>query len=206
MLSGIRIFILTLLLTVSSFFVMPISSEAGQYWDPQQSKWIVYREDPRFMEASVKRKYKRKLVRYRTDEEPGTIIVDTKGRYLYHVQSKGKAMRYGIGVGRDGFRWSGNEKVTRKAKWPGWTPPPEMRRREAAKGRKLPSYMKGGPENPLGARALYLGSTIYRIHGTNEAWSIGKAVSSGCFRMLNSDVEHLYEQVDIGTKVVIEQG
>ncbi|MTI18271.1 L,D-transpeptidase [Rhodobacteraceae bacterium RKSG542] len=178
-----------------------IPSQAAQYWDTKKREWVTYTPSRQF--TKTPRKYKRKLVRYRTDEKPGTIVVDTKSRYLYHVQEKGKAMRYGIGVGRDGFTWKGVERVTRKAEWPGWTPPPEMRAREAKKGRTLPAYMKGGPNNPLGARALYLGSTIYRIHGTNENWSIGQAVSSGCFRMLNSDVEYLYEKVKVGTKVVI---
>nr|WP_094463843.1 L,D-transpeptidase [Pannonibacter phragmitetus] len=151
----------------------------------------------------ARREYKRKTVDYRGPEAPGTIIVDTTERRLYHVLGNGKAMRYGIGVGRDGFTWKGEEKVTRKAEWPGWTPPPEMIARERKKGRKLPAFMAGGPQNPMGARALYLGNTVYRIHGTNEDWSIGQAVSSGCFRMWNDDVEHLYSEVSVGAKVVI---
>ena len=112
-------------------------------------------------------------------------------------------MRYGIGVGKEGFTWQGTERITAKKKWPGWTPPPEMIVRECKNGRNLPSFMPGGPKNPLGARALYLGNTIYRIHGTNEDWSIGRSVSSGCIRMLNEDVEHLYENVKIGTSVTV---
>ncbi|WP_419912914.1 L,D-transpeptidase [Hoeflea sp.] len=145
----------------------------------------------------------RRVVRFKESYPAGTIIIDTSERRLYHVMSNGKAMKYGIGVGRDGFTWQGKNRISRKAEWPGWTPPEVMRRREAAKGRILPKYMKGGPNNPLGARALYIGSTIYRIHGTNQPWTIGKAMSSGCIRMANDDVRHLYERVDIGTRVVV---
>ncbi|MDY8107739.1 L,D-transpeptidase [Fulvimarina sp. 2208YS6-2-32] len=142
-------------------------------------------------------------VPYGTRQKPGTIVIDTKARFLYHVGSDGTAMRYGVGVGKPGFSWRGTHKVTQKKKWPGWTPPREMIAREKKKGRILPAYMPGGQENPLGARALYLGSTLYRIHGTNQPWTIGQAVSSGCIRMRNQDVEALYEQVGVGTKVVV---
>lgn len=188
---------------VGIVFGLSAPLQAAQYWNAEKREWVSYTPSVHTASRLARSKYKRKVVSYRTDEKPGTIIVDTDERYLYHVLADGKAMRYGIGVGRDGFEWSGTERVTRKAKWPGWTPPPEMIRREAKKGRKLPSYMPGGPENPLGARALYLGNTIYRIHGTNEDWTIGKAVSSGCIRMFNSDVEHLYENVRVGAKVVV---
>jgi lipoprotein-anchoring transpeptidase ErfK/SrfK len=145
----------------------------------------------------------RQTVRYDGAYGPGTIIVNTSERRLYYTLGNGKAIRYGVGVGRDGFTWSGTNRVSRKAEWPGWTPPAVMIRREAAKGRKLPAYMPGGPGNPLGARALYIGSTIYRIHGTNQPWTIGQAMSSGCIRMANEDVIHLSEQVEIGAKVVV---
>jgi len=145
----------------------------------------------------------RKVVRFDEGYPEGTIVIDTSERRLYHVMSNGKAMRYGVGVGRDGFTWSGTHKVSRKEEWPGWTPPEVMRKREAAKGHILPAYMPGGPNNPLGARAMYIGSTIYRIHGTNQPWTIGQAMSSGCIRMANDDVRHLYGQVDIGTRVVV---
>ena len=145
---------------------------------------------------------KRKMVSF--DDAPvGTIVIDTSDRRLYHVVKPGKAMAYGIGVGREGFTWTGTNTISRKAEWPGWTPPPAMRAREAAKGRILPAYMPGGPENPLGARAMYLGNTLYRIHGTNQPWTIGQAMSSGCIRMANDDVSHLYDQVKIGTRVVV---
>lgn len=153
-------------------------------------------------------KYHRRMVRLTTDERPGTIIVDTNNKYLYLVESKNRAIRYGIGVGREGFGWSGVVKVGRKAEWPGWTPPPEMVARERKKGRILPAYQEGGINNPLGARALYLysksgGDTSFRIHGTNEPWSIGLNMSSGCIRMMNKDVEHLYERANIGAKVIV---
>lgn len=139
------------------------------------------------------------VVDYRTREAPGTIIIDTEARYLYLVLGDGQAKRYGVGVGRPGFSWAGTHRVTRKAEWPDWTPPEEMRRRQPG----LPTHMEGGPNNPLGARAMYLGSTLYRIHGSNEPWTIGHAVSSGCIRMRNEDVIDLYERVKVGTKVIV---
>ncbi len=142
-------------------------------------------------------------VAYSGGEAPGTIVIDTNARFLYLVGSDGTARRYGVGVGKPGFEWAGQHKVTRKAEWPGWTPPKEMIARERKKGRILPAHMKGGPQNPLGARAMYLGSTLYRIHGTNQPWTIGKAVSSGCIRMRNEDVTDLYERVSVGTKVIV---
>jgi lipoprotein-anchoring transpeptidase ErfK/SrfK len=145
--------------------------------------------------------YQRQMVLYRTAEAPGTIIVQTSERHLYLVQGNGRALRYGIGVGRDGFQWQGLVKISRKAEWPDWTPPPEMIERQPY----LPRFMAGGPGNPLGARALYLGATVYRIHGTNRPDTIGTAVSSGCFRLVNSDVADLYDRVPVGTKVIIRQ-
>ncbi|MDR6954034.1 lipoprotein-anchoring transpeptidase ErfK/SrfK [Ancylobacter sp. 3268] len=145
----------------------------------------------------VNTEYNRQYVPYVTTDSPGTVIIDTGARFLYLVQGGGRALRYGIGVGREGFAWSGAERISRKAEWPSWTPPPEMHARRPG----LPERMEGGPENPLGARALYLGSTLYRIHGTNEADSIGQAVSSGCIRMRNDDVIDLYNRVRVGTLV-----
>jgi len=147
--------------------------------------------------------FEMQIVEYDSAYKPGTLIIDTQARFLYLIEEPGKARRYGVGVGRPGFEWAGEHKVTRKAEWPGWTPPPEMRAREAANGKNLPEYMAGGPENPLGARALYLGDSMYRIHGTNQPWSIGKAVSSGCIRMRNEDVIDLYERVGVGAKVIV---
>ena len=148
---------------------------------------------------SIDPRYLPTVVDYAGPHRAGTIIVNTNERYLYLVERDGTARRYGVGVGRPGFEWAGSHKVTRKAEWPGWRPPAEMRQRQPG----LPDYMEGGPRNPLGARALYLGSTLYRIHGSNEPWSIGHAVSSGCIRMRNEDVMDLYERVGVGTKVVV---
>jgi len=142
----------------------------------------------------------RQIVNYPANYAPGTIIVNTAERRLYLVQGNGTALQYGIGVGRDGFRWSGVHRVSAKREWPGWTPPKEMRRRRP----DLPGYMPGGIENPLGARAIYLGSTLYRIHGSNEPETIGQAVSSGCFRMTNEDVSDLYDRVHVGATVVVK--
>jgi len=143
----------------------------------------------------------RQVVFFRSSEAPGTIIVHTAERFLYVVQSGGRALRYGVGVGRAGFQWQGLLKVTRKEEWPDWIPPPEMIERQPY----LPRFMAGGPGNPLGARALYLGNTVYRIHGTNQPQTIGTAVSSGCFRLVNPDVIDLYDRIPLGTKVVVRQ-
>jgi lipoprotein-anchoring transpeptidase ErfK/SrfK len=143
--------------------------------------------------------YRRQVVDYAGNEKPGTVIIDTPKRFLYLVQENGKAMRYGIGVGRPGFTWAGVKQVSAKREWPDWRPPSEMLRRRP----DLPRYMAGGPDNPLGARAMYLGSSLYRIHGSNEPWTIGTAVSSGCIRMRNEDVIDLYERVKVGTRVVV---
>ena len=142
---------------------------------------------------------RRQVVSYATREAPGTIIIDTPNTYLYYVLGNGQAMRYGIGIGRDGFTWSGTQAVTKKAEWPDWTPPPEMIARQPY----LPRHMAGGPGNPLGARAMYLGSTEYRIHGTNAPETIGTHVSSGCIRLTNEDVSDLYSRVNVGTKVIV---
>jgi lipoprotein-anchoring transpeptidase ErfK/SrfK len=146
--------------------------------------------DPRFA---------RQTVMYTGSEPPGTIIINTQERFLYLVEGAGRAVRYGIGVGRPGFRWVGVKQITMKREWPEWRPPDEMLKRRP----DLPRYMPGGPENPLGARAMYLGSSLYRIHGSNEPWTIGTAVSSGCIRMRNEDVIDLYDRVRVGTKVMV---
>jgi lipoprotein-anchoring transpeptidase ErfK/SrfK len=142
---------------------------------------------------------KRTIVSFQTQEAPGTIVIDTGNTYLYYVLGQGRAVRYGVGVGREGFTWSGVQNVTRKAEWPDWHPPAEM----VARQPYLPRFMAGGPGNPLGARAMYLGSSIYRIHGTNDPSTIGKFVSSGCIRLTNEDVADLFSRVTIGTKVVV---
>jgi lipoprotein-anchoring transpeptidase ErfK/SrfK len=144
-------------------------------------------------------RYLKQVVDYDGSEKPGTVIIDTPRRFLFLVEGEGKATRYGIGVGRPGFTWAGVKHITQKREWPDWRPPDEMLRRRP----DLPNFMAGGPNNPLGARAMYLGSSLYRIHGSNEPWTIGQAVSSGCIRMRNEDVIDLYQRVTVGTKVVV---
>ena len=151
-------------------------------------------------DADLPPELRRTSVFYRSDYPPGTIIVNTADRYLYLIQTNNTALRYGVGVGRDGFQWGGIHVITRKQEWPDWTPPPEMIQRQPY----LPRFMAGGPGNPLGARALYIGATVYRIHGTNAPETIGQAVSSGCFRLVNDDVIDLYNRVPVGTKVVVQ--
>jgi len=145
--------------------------------------------------------FQRQAVFYRSQQPPGTIIIDTAERHLYLIESETRALRYGIGVGRDGFTWQGLLQITRKNEWPDWRPPPEMIERQPY----LPRFMAGGPGNPLGARAMYLGNTVYRIHGTNAPETIGQAVSSGCFRLVNDDVVDLYDRVPVGTRVIVRQ-
>ena len=161
---------------------MPQQEEAN---DPAQ-----HRFDPKF---------EKQVVDYHGKEGPGTIVVDTPNKFLFLVQGDGKALRYGIGVGRPGFTWSGVKQISAKKEWPDWTPPPEMLVRRP----DLPRHMEGGPANPLGARAMYLGSSLYRIHGSNEPWTIGTNVSSGCIRMRNEDVIDLYGRVNVGARVVV---
>jgi lipoprotein-anchoring transpeptidase ErfK/SrfK len=172
---------------------------AARIYNADTNTW----EDASQVQARTKRgsSIPKEIVAYETKLKPGTIVVETAERRLYLVLADGKAMKYGIGVGRDGFRWSGQHTITRMAEWPGWTPPAQMRKRVP----DLPAYMPGGPDNPLGARALYIGSTLYRIHGTSEPWTIGQAVSSGCIRLTNEDVTDLYERVRVGALVVVHQ-
>ena len=185
---------LSIILSASS--VMPAT--AALVYDRNTGGWVdeatIARPSPRG--GSPIRK---EIVDYTTSHKPGTIVIETDERRLYLVLEGGKAMKYGVGVGRDGFTWSGTHRITRKAEWPGWTPPPQMRKRVP----DLPAYMEGGPDNPLGARALYIGSTLYRVHGTSEPWSIGQAVSSGCIRLTNDDVTDLYERVQVGALIVV---
>ena len=173
--------------------------QAYAYAPAQQQPYEATVAEPAESAASVPQHLRRQVVNYPTREAPGTIVVDTPNTYLYYVLGSGQAMRYGIGVGRDGFTWSGVKSVERKAEWPDWHPPQEMIERQPY----LPRFMAGGEGNPLGARAMYIGGTIYRIHGTNAPSSIGQNVSSGCIRLLNEDVTDLYERVRVGTKVVV---
>ena len=176
-----------------------VPAAAARIYNADTNTW----EDASQVKTRTKRgsSIPKEIVAYESKYKAGTIIVETSERRLYLVLPDGKAMKYGIGVGRDGFRWSGQHRITRMAEWPGWTPPAAMRKRVP----DLPAYMPGGPDNPLGARALYIGSTLYRIHGTSEPWTIGQAVSSGCIRLTNEDVTDLYERVKVGALVVVHQ-
>jgi lipoprotein-anchoring transpeptidase ErfK/SrfK len=174
------------------FFMMP----PGQAYEPPVQA-VPDRNEVAPVEMPAR--LKRQIVSYPTREAPGTVIIDTPHTYLYYVLGNGQAVRYGIGVGRDGFTWSGTQTITKKAEWPDWTPPPEMIARQPY----LPRHMAGGPGNPLGARAMYLGGSVYRIHGTNAPETIGTHVSSGCLRLVNEDVIDLYSRVNVGTKVIV---
>lgn len=178
--------------SAQTFLLMP-QSATPQYAPPADQPGAAASDDE--LASSLQRQ----VVNYPTGEPAGTIVIDTPHAFLYLVLGGGKAMRYGIGVGRQGFTWSGTEKIVRKAEWPDWIPPTEM----VARQPYLPRWVAGGPGNPLGARAMYLGNTDYRIHGTNDPSSIGKHMSSGCIRLLNADVIDLYNRVGIGTKVVV---
>ncbi|MBB4478921.1 MULTISPECIES: L,D-transpeptidase [Rhizobium] len=190
---------LVLSLMSTSVFAAPAGSDNTQ----RPAQIVRVAQMPKY----VKPQFKRKKVRLVTTEAAGTVIIDTNNKYLYLVEGNNRATRYGIGVGRDGFGWSGIVKIGRKAEWPSWTPPAEMRRREAAKGHIIPAFQEGGEDNPLGARAMYLyqggRDTIFRIHGTNQPWTIGLNMSSGCIRMMNQDVMHLYDRAAVGTKVIV---
>jgi lipoprotein-anchoring transpeptidase ErfK/SrfK len=181
-------------LLVLSMIIEPVT--AARYYNWDTNTWEERTVITRGRAVST---IPREIVAYETNLKPGTVVVETSERRLYFVLPDGKAVKYGIGVGRDGFRWSGQHRVTRKAEWPGWTPPAAMRKRVP----DLPAYMPGGPDNPLGARAIYIGSTLYRLHGTSEPWTIGQAVSSGCIRLVNEDIIDLYERVNVGATVIV---
>ncbi len=178
----------------------------GSTNDQQYSNRILYPDDVS-PGRSVPAEFRKQTVAYQTGESAGTIVVDTKAHFLYLVLGNGQALRYGVGVGREGFGWKGTVRVGNKAEWPDWRPPAAMIAREAARGHVLPAFMKGGEDNPLGARAMYLynanGDTGYRIHGTSEPWTIGLNVSSGCVRLNNDDVADLYSRVEMGAKVIV---
>jgi lipoprotein-anchoring transpeptidase ErfK/SrfK len=166
---------------------------------PQSQQIMPEQEASEAAHPAFDPKFERQLVDYQGKETAGTIVIDTSSKFLYLVQSDGKALRYGVGVGKPGFLWAGVKTITAKKEWPDWTPPAEMLRRRP----DLPRHMEGGPQNPLGARAMYLGSSLYRIHGSNEPWTIGTNVSSGCIRMRNQDVIDLYGRVHVGARVVV---
>ena len=172
-------------------------AETVRFYDPASGTFQTIERST--TKTAHKNPVPKEVVDYDGPYGAGTIVVNTEERRLYYVTGDGKAIKYGIGVGRPGFTWAGTHRISRKAEWPGWTPPPAMRKRQP----NLPYHMPGGPDNPLGSRAMYLGSSIYRIHGTAEPWTIGQAVSSGCIRMTNEDVADLYEKVGVGTKVIV---
>ncbi|MGO4711304.1 L,D-transpeptidase [Bradyrhizobium sp. 2TAF24] len=176
---------------------LPIAPPIAMPAEPQATPQIEADADAVVAERPAR--FKRQIVAYQTRETQGTIVIDTSNTYLYYVLGGGRALRYGIGVGRQGFTWSGTQAITRKAEWPDWTPPAEMLARQPY----LPRFVAGGPQNPLGARAMYLGGTAYRIHGTNNPSTIGGHVSSGCIRMTNDDVIDLYGRASVGTRVVV---
>ncbi len=196
--SKIKLFIASLSVIITAFLLV-FPASAARVYNPDTNKW----ETPSERQAARRgvSPIKKKIVDYKTKEKPGTIIVETSERRLYLVLEGGKALKYGVGVGREGFQWSGIHRISRKAEWPSWTPPAAMRKRIPG----LPAFMPGGPDNPLGARALYIGSTLYRLHGTTEAWTIGQAVSSGCIRLTNDDVIDLYDRVKVGAKVIVRR-
>jgi len=187
---------LTAMIFAAAGLMLSASQGLAQQNDPGDQPGLIADDS-----VELDPQFRRTMVLYRTTEAPGTIIIQTSERHLYVVQGNGRAIRYGIGVGRDGFQWQGLLTISRKAEWPDWTPPPEMIARQPY----LPRFMAGGPGNPLGARALYLGATVYRIHGTNRPDTIGTAVSSGCFRLVNADVTDLYDRIPVGTKVIVRQ-
>jgi lipoprotein-anchoring transpeptidase ErfK/SrfK len=177
------------------FLAAPAPSQAA----PQYPQYEAMPEPSAEEGAQLDPRLQRQIVAYASKEAPGTVIVDTPNTYLYYVLGNGKAIRYGIGVGREGFTWSGVKSIARKAEWPDWHPPAEMIARQPY----LPRFVAGGPGNPLGARAMYIGGTVYRIHGTNAPSTIGQQVSSGCIRLTNDDVTDLYSRVQVGAKVIV---
>ncbi|MCP4617315.1 MAG: L,D-transpeptidase [Bradyrhizobium sp.] len=179
--------------------LFPFFAPQQQQYAPPPSAQAVPDDEDATGPYELPARLKRQVVNYPSREAPGTIIIDTPNTYLYLIMGNGQAMRYGIGVGREGFTWSGTQTIAKKAEWPDWTPPPEMIARQPY----LPRHMAGGPGNPLGARAMYLGGTVYRIHGTNAPNTIGTRVSSGCLRLTNEDVIDLYSRVHVGTKVIV---
>jgi lipoprotein-anchoring transpeptidase ErfK/SrfK len=191
-------FLLAALLMAPAFFATSAGAQTLGYAPMQQnfpSDYVTQDEDT----TALPERLRRTTVAFDTREAPGTIVIDTGGTALYYVLGQGRAIRYGVGVGREGFTWSGVQTISRKAEWPDWHPPAEMIARQPY----LPRFMAGGPGNPLGARAMYLGNSVYRIHGTNDPSTIGKFVSSGCIRLTNEDVTDLFSRVNVGTKVVV---
>jgi lipoprotein-anchoring transpeptidase ErfK/SrfK len=184
---------------ISLFVAMPSQAQTTKEMD-----MMALADKPGYVPSPTEEQldiaFQRQPVFFRTTEQPGTVVVNTSERFLYLIEGNSRAIRYGVGVGRDGFQWAGVHHISRKGEWPDWTPPPEMIERQPY----LPRFMAGGPGNPMGARALYIGSTVYRLHGTNQPQTIGHAVSSGCFRLVNPDIIDLYDRVPVGTKIVVQ--
>ncbi|WP_029042451.1 L,D-transpeptidase [Cucumibacter marinus] len=204
----IRLFAAALVAVLMATLVVGESVAQERIFDPATNEWVYLDDAPaatpnrRVARRALQARgssVKRETVKYASNYAPGTIVVESSKFRLYYIVDSDTAISYGIGVGRDGFRWSGSHRISRKAEWPGWTPPPAMRKRQP----ELPAYMPGGPGNPLGARALYIGSTLYRLHGTSEPWTIGHQVSSGCIRLTNEDIIDLYGRVKVGARVIV---
>ena len=192
-----RIMFAVFLAALLSFSVVG-AANAARVYNADTNKW----EEVSATKANIgpiSSQFRRQIVDFETTLRVGSVLVDTGGGFLYLILGDGKAMRDGVGVGREGFQWQGTKRISRKAEWPGWTPPAAMRARQPG----LPAYMPGGVNNPLGARAMYIGGTLYRLHWTSDPWSIGNAVSSGCIRLMNDDVIDLYERVKVGATVVV---
>jgi lipoprotein-anchoring transpeptidase ErfK/SrfK len=199
--AAVAIFLATSALSTTAASANPFNPFEALFSPPQQPQPVTAPAyaNPQDDAGDLRGELRRQIVDYRTNEAPGTIVIDTGNTFLYLVMPGGKAMRYGIGVGREGFTWSGSKTIERKAEWPDWTPPPEMIQRQPY----LPRFVAGGETNPLGARAMYLNDSVYRIHGTNAPETIGSQVSSGCIRLVNEDVIDLYNRVKVGTKVIV---
>jgi lipoprotein-anchoring transpeptidase ErfK/SrfK len=202
--AAVAIFLATSALSTTAASANPFNPFEALFGPPPQQQPVTAPAyaNPQDDGGELRGELRRQIVDYRTNEAPGTIVIDTGNTFLYLVMPGGKAMRYGIGVGREGFTWSGVKSIERKAEWPDWTPPPEMIHRQPY----LPRFVAGGPSNPLGARAMYLSGSMYRIHGTNAPETIGEHVSSGCIRLVNEDVIDLYNRVHVGAKVVVLPG
>jgi lipoprotein-anchoring transpeptidase ErfK/SrfK len=195
-----------ILLVGLAICTMPLAADAQTTrWSGPRPAQNADQDQPGYVASGEQERlpaeFQKQVVFFRTNEPAGTIVVNTSERFLYLVLGNNRALRYGIGVGREGFQWFGLKRIDRKAEWPDWIPPAEMIERQPY----LPRFMAGGPGNPMGARAMYIGGTVYRIHGTNQPWTIGSAVSSGCFRLTNPDVSDLYERIPVGTRVVVLQ-
>lgn len=213
---GTRTVVCLAMIAVSSTVILlravPANAQSGGYdprtWTYDQTRDVLvapseFPQEAPYTPPGAWTPIPREIVAFDEAQPKGSIVINTSERRLYYVLGDGTALKYAVGVGREGFRWAGRDSISNKRYWPDWRPPVEMIAREAAEGRVLPAHVKGGANNPLGARALYIGSTLYRIHGTNQPWTVGQANSSGCIRMTNEDVIDLYERVAVGAQVIV---